>query len=108
MRHSTKKWRVADRTAEILEAHAALIRGLLEIREWLGLQLNHAWGNIDDTTLEVAGASYLATRDQHLDERRAKIVAVLMKSQLGLDAETLSEALGVRLDEVVRLMQRRD
>jgi hypothetical protein len=93
-----------DKADMCREAYDRALHGLLRSRDFLGLQLDHAWGNIDDQQFEESAGEYLDERDQPITETEKRAVSLLLQeSQVPLDTETLSEAFGCRLSDVETL-----
>lgn len=67
------------------------IGGLVEVREFLGLQLDHAWGNISDEDFERRAEPFLAAQESgDPTTLQAKIAILRTLPKVNLDGETLS------------------
>jgi hypothetical protein len=79
----------AEKTASVF---GEAIYGLLRTRDFLGIQLDHAWGNISDAEFEERAAPYLAvTPPDHLAlARKTCVLATEGRLRPLLDEDTIS------------------
>lgn len=76
------------------------IQGLLKIRDFLGLQLDHAWGNITDEDFEERAQEYLAvkeTGDGAALKDKVKVLSLFLSTPI--DSATLAEIFNCRLED---------
>lgn len=88
-------------SALLADVAAQTISGLLRNREFLTLQLDRAWGNIDERAYRAAAKAYFATQEQPAPAdltARVFLLSCLVPKQL--TAEALSQALGYKLRDV--------
>lgn len=76
------------------------IQGLLKSRDFLGLQLDHAWGNITDEDFEQRAQAYLAVKEQGDRATLNDKVRILhWYLSVRLDSETVADIFNCRLDD---------
>ena len=83
------------------EAMLMAIQGLLRIRDFLGLQLDHEAGNVSTADFEARARPYLAACEQDLTPELERVAAILACTT-PMDAETIADALGLKHDDVRR------
>ncbi len=82
----------------IREAIVVLIRN----REFLGYQLSHANGGMDDAQLDEIAAEYLVERHYTDEDLRGRLKILRQLVGDRLDAETASTMLQCSLDQVLK------
>ncbi len=86
-------------------AYDHALAGFSSNRDFLGLQLSHAWGNVPEEDFRFACDHHLSTKEQAISgDVRQMITTLARTSSVALDAETLSEVFNVRLHDVERLL----
>lgn len=94
----------------LLESRASVkraIEGLLRIRDFMGLQLNHAWGNMTDEEFNEASEEYLSRQETANKESVERDVRRLLAIvDLKLDSETISDIFDCTLDDADDIVKR--
>lgn len=76
------------------------IQGFVRIRDFLGVQLTHAWGNTSDEEFEAQADEHFRNLPKvSLEEARVLIPALLTFTGVALQGELLSELFGCELHE---------
>lgn len=74
--------------------------GLMKSRDFLGLQLDHAWGNLPDAEFEALSEEHLSRLERGVSpkELERKVEILLTITSIPLDAEILSEMFSCPLE----------
>jgi len=80
------------------------IRGLIKSRDFLGLQLNHAWGNLSDAEFERESLRYL---DPPLPDPalEAKVAQLLVNTTADIDEELVSCIFHCPLEQAIAVFK---
>ena len=81
------------------------IEGFRKLRESLGLQLDHSWGNVTDAEFEERAKPYLAeTKPADLDLLARKLVVLHQATDTWLDQEEVSSIFRCSFEEAAQAM----
>lgn len=80
------------------------ITGLLRIRDFLGLQLDHALGNITDEDFEKQAEEYLRKSDCPEEQIKKKLEVLFQITSQPIDAGLISEIFQCELSQAERIL----
>lgn len=83
-----------------------VLQAYVRSRDFMGLQLDHAFGNIDDEEFNQRAETYLAHHETRTKEDAARLLSVLASCVdiRQFDPEFLSHALDASLDDVLSIL----
>lgn len=94
-------------TGEVRAVLDETILGLLRSRDFLGLQLNHEWGNITDGAFRELADRYLETKESGPEAGLERKIAILLANvSADLDAEVIADIFNRPLAEVELIIKR--
>lgn len=85
----------------------ATLKGFRRTRDFLGLQLNHAWGNLEEVEFEQLALPFLDQKERgSLSDAERHLEVLAAVGAESLDASTIAELFNVTVKDAIRLAER--